>query len=451
MAPDDIPTVRYRWPWEIANAARRTRESLAEHVGGHFDAWGDRVRVCIGPLKVVRSRRAEDAQSVLVDDARRFAKPTRGLGVDPIKTLLGEENLLVSNGEAWRGRRRTVQPSLLRTRVAGYTEVMREVAVEHLQRLPTRGTADLHAFFSELTLDLVCRLLFALPAGPDYAALQPLLREVLDRLAAAATVPGWAPTPANLRFKASVRRLRAVMDHLIDERLALGRAALLERTDVLSTLCLSVAADDPAGDAAAPDDTGMRLTRAQIRDEVLTLFLAGHDTTSLALTWTAFELGRHRDVLEDAHAELVRGRDRALRDAALWESMRLYPPIPAVMRRALEPTPLGSHELAEGENVAVWSLFVHRHPEFWERPMAWEPARFLAGEDAVAVPGSYFPFGGGTRTCVGKHFALLEAGVILDALLERRRFDSTDLGDVRFASGPTLHPRGGLVVRLEPR
>ncbi len=433
-------TVRYRWPWDLPSVARAAQDDLLGFVHDHFEAKGDRVRFVVGPKSIYRTRSAADAHRILVDDAKQFDKPRSGLGIDPVRTLLGNGGLILLNGDTWRRHRRMVQPSLLRSRIAGYAPIMRQVAEEHVARLTPHTVIDLQQFFGRLTLDLVCRLLFDVPMGQDYDRVRALLDDVQASLARVATQPAWAPTPNNLRYKAAVRRLDRFMFRLIDDRLAQGAAALAGRTDVLSTLC-----------SAADDEDDRTFTRRELRNELVTLFLAGHDTTALALTWAGFELGRRPDVDAALADELGGGDDRTYTRAVLDETLRLYPSAYAVIREANTATTLGPFEVPAGSNVAVWSIFIHRHPAHWPRPLRFDPDRFLPGAALPTAPGAYIPFGAGTRVCIGKHFALMEAAILLEALFAKYRVDTTDVAMPRIVAGPTLSPRGGIPARLLPR
>jgi cytochrome P450 len=241
---------------------------------------------------------------------------------------------------------------------------------------------------------------------------------------------------------------------MIDARRALGEAALAERHDLLSVLLLAT------DDEAAPEGE-RRMTRQLLRDELLTLFLAGHETTSHALTWAFYLLAQHPAVEARLHAELdsVLGERmptvddlRALPETEriLNEAMRLYPPAPVVSRTAIEDTEIGGYVIPAGAEIILWLYYTQRDPRWFPAPDEFRPERFADGAPP-AVRGAFLPFGGGSRLCIGKEFALMEARVVLAMVAQRFRLQLVPGQRIAPRFAVTLSPHPGVKMQLAAR
>jgi cytochrome P450 len=279
------------------------------------------------------------------------------------------------------------------------------------------------------------------------SAFPAVTRWAVRRAMSPVSVPAWWPTPANLRAARARRELYAVVDGLIARRRAAGAGG----DDLLSRL---LSARDP--------DTGAAMDKQQVRDEALTFLLAGHETTSIALTFTLDLLGRHPDGqgrVRDEVDRVLGGRSPAVDDLpalecaamAIKEAMRLYPPAPAWGRRAEAEDEIGGYRIPSGAWVVVSPWATHRHPAFWEDPEAFDPTRFAAEAEAARHRYSYFPFGAGACACMGSHFALMEAVIALAVLLQRFRLRADARPAPLDTTGITLRPGRPVPIALAPR
>jgi cytochrome P450 len=371
-------------------------------------------------------------RKVLVDDARAFVKRTLDLEV------LGN-GLLTSDGETWRRHRRMIQPGFRHEAVARYGALMQEELEQLLSSWSKRRTVELRSEMMALTLRIVCRALFGQQFAGNPRRLSRAMHVLQDGVIEPKIFPRWAPTPGAL--------LRRAMRALVD-RDVYGIIDAQDRAPgtLLADLC------------AAADDQGA-LSRRQLRDEVVTLFLAGHETTALALTWTFYLLALHRDV---AHAVRAEARSVAgsspigaehyprleLTARVVHESMRLYPPVYVIPRVAGERVVIDGVTIPKDAEIWLWTYFVHHDARWYPRPERFDPTRFLPDVEATRHPHAYLPFGAGTRSCVGKHFALLEAVLTVASVMRRVDFEPVDSIPLRPRPRVTLAPERPVVMRI---
>jgi cytochrome P450 len=412
-----------------------------------FHEYGDLVAYRFGPARGpmrqfgVAAHHPDLVQQVLTESERTYGKDT--LGFQILSDLLGR-GLLTTEGELWRRQRRTLAPLFTPRRVAHYADLMRDEADRLVRESPPTadpagratgprdgGQHDLHALMMRYTLRVVGRALF----GEDVDEAIPALRTLVPlggRLTQQRTLQfvrfplGW-PTPRNRRM----RTVRAAQYEIVDRILARHTSAANTTDDLVTRL---QAARDP--------DTGAPLSAGEIRDQVLVFLLAGHETTAGALTFTLHLLGRHPELQEKAV-----GDDQLLR-ASLLEGMRLFPPAYLTERITLADTAIGGFDVPRGTLVVVSPWVTHRHPAYWPEPERFDPYRFVGEHDRPRY--AYFPFGGGPRSCIGEHFAMLEAEILLRSLLNRYRVESLGT-DVELAAHVTLRPAGPVLARLHSR
>jgi cytochrome P450 len=414
--------------------------------------YGDVVRFVAGPpglrttLYVVFH--PDGVQQVLASGSARYTKDNRFYR--EIAALLGD-GLLTSEGDRWRQQRRTLQPLFTRRRVATYGTVMAEEAtllVERWRPAAEHGDAiDLHAEMTRLTLRVVGRILF----GSGVDRIIPVLRRALPvindharrRGLAPASVPAGWPTPRNRRAARAQRDLYDTTDEII-------AAAGADGDDMIALLR---GARDP--------ETGARLDHDAIRDQILIFLLAGHETTSTALTFALHLLGHHPAVQRRLHDELatvLTGRAPTAADLpalattamVIKEAMRLYPPAFATGRLTWEGDEILGRTIPPGSVVSVAMWATHRHPDFWPDPERFDPERFTPEREAARHRYAYFPFGGGARACIGAHFALLEAVLVLAVVAQAYEL-RTDPGPVPLITGITLRPAAAVPCRILPR
>lgn len=410
--------------------------------------YGDSAVVRIGLPEVLAVSSPALAHELLVEKAASFEK-SAGLSVFS-RPLLGD-GLVTSEHGLHQRQRRLVAPLFTPARIAGYAADMVERAERAVPGLLAAGTVDAAAETMRTTLDIVGKTLFdaeiAAEAETIGAALEEAMRSVIAALTSVVPLPPAVPTPKNLRMWRAVRRLDAVVFGMIAERRARGSA----RNDLLSLLL------------SARDEDGSAMSDRQVRDEAMTLFLAGHETTANALVWALYLLAKNPEVRTLLEAELDHlPVDRALsaKDMpglaftrqVLEETMRLYPPAYLLGRVAIEPTTLGGVPIAPGQVVFVNIAGLHRRPELWSDPDRFDPARFGPERAKQQQRHAYLPFGAGPRVCIGNHFALMEAALVLATWCRKLRFDLVE-PDREVALEPliTLRPRDGIRMRVTAR
>jgi cytochrome P450 len=367
-------------------------------------------------------------KDVLVTRQHDFVKSE---GTRAMRELLGE-GLVTSEEPLHRTMRRVVQPAFHRERIAVYMQTMRDYAQAWR---PPAGTFDMHAEMMELTLRVASSALFGADAGEEADRVGRALQEVVtifpDVLGPFGAIKRRLPWGPAARF----RRARAVLDEIVLGIIVRRRRSGEDRGDALSML---LASRDP--------ETGLAMDDRQVRDEVMTLFVAGHETTANALTWTWYLLAKHPRVREHLRAELCAQDDSAYLDAVLSESLRLYPPAWILGRDSLRDVDVGEWRIRKGCAVLVSQMVMHRSATYFEEPDRFKPERWL---DPPALPQfAYFPFGGGSRKCIGDQFAWSEARIHLTALARTNRFD-LDPADAIVEPNPiiTLRPSGPVRMR----
>jgi cytochrome P450 len=359
-----------------------------------------------------------------------------GEGNDILRPLLGDNSLLVLDDAPHMSQRKLLLPPFHGRRMEGYEQTMREIAAREIESWPTGVPYRLRPRMQAMTLEIILETVFGVHGGERLAELREALRSFLDMLTNPRfLVPILAVGPDRLRsfpaFRRRVDRVAALIVGEIHER----RAApdLAERDDILSLL------------VEARHEDGSPMRDAEIHDELLTLLVAGHETTATALSWAVERLIRHPDKLERLRAEVAAGEDAYL-TATIQETLRLRPVIVGVLRRLTEPIELGGYELPAGVTVMPSIHLVHRDPTIYPEPDAFRPERFLE-----TPPGTYtwIPFGGGVRRCLGAAFAQQEMAIVLEELVARRAIRPSDPASERpFRRAITETPRHNAEVVL---
>lgn len=421
-----------------------------------FQQYGDTVRIRLGPSGIVPdywlAAHPRDVEHVLKGNQNAYRKsPT----YRPIRNFLGD-GLLTSDGDTWLRHRRIAQPTFSTRSIDALVPTMVAAAREGLERWDelVGQRVEMADEMSRLTLKVVGDALFSMDLADDSSLVAPALARIQDHIdkripqsmfAAVLALSERLPTRENATYRTAVDDLERVVGRIIDRH----RASAASDGDLLDHLM------------AATDEEGSRLDDAELRDEVMTFLLAGHETTANALSWALFLLGHHpaeRSRLE-AEADTVLGgalptaqtvAQLPVTTAVVKEAMRLYPPVWVVERQAITPDRVGDHDIDEGAIVAMSPFVTHRHPGFWAEPHEFRPSRFLEPEPAPAHHFAYFPFGGGRRQCIGGAFAMVEATLLLAMLSARYRLDVED-GEARTDPKITLRPLGGLPMTLHRR
>jgi cytochrome P450 len=423
----------------------------------HLRRYGRAAHYRILRNDVVLLNDPADIGEVLIDKAASFGKDRTQ---KRMKILLGE-GLITSDGETHRRGRRIAAPAFHRRRIEGYAGQIVSLAAEMREQWKPGVEFDISVEMMRLALQVVARTLFDTEVTPEIHEINDQVNIIMDLYHFLVTLPRAelllnSPLPKMRRFRAARKRLDEVVDGMIRSRLAEvgARSGSSVHGDLLSMLV--TAKDDEAG------GDGHRLTSEELRDQVLTLFLAGFETVANALSWTWLLLGQNPDAERRLHAEIdavVGGRLPTLEDMArleytgmvLSESMRLYPPAWAMGREVLEDVSIGPYRLRKGTMVFFSQYIVQRDPKWFPEPERFVPERFTPAAKAGRPRFAYFPFGGGGRQCIGESFAWMEATLALVTLVQRWRVELVQDQKIELQPKITLRPKNGIRVRMFER
>jgi cytochrome P450 len=390
----------------------------------------------------------EYAQEVLVDRAADYKK-SRGLSLFA-RPLIGD-GLLASHGEQHKKQRALIAPAFHAKKISRYAEVIVEEAEAAARSFSDGRELDLAHEMMRLTLTVVARTLFHTTVAADVEAVSEAFtavsRSLIGMIAATLPLPPEVPTRRAREMKRAIAALDRIIFRIIAERRSSGE----DPGDVLSMLLEG--RDEASGEA---------MSDGELRNEIMTLFLAGHETTGNALTWAFYLLTRHPEVydrLATEADEVLGGRSATFADlprlpfamAVFKESMRLYPPAYIIGRLALKDTKIARYEVEKGRTVFINIWGLHHDPRTWREPERFLPERFMDGAEKNMPKGAYMPFGGGPRICVGNHFALMEGQLSLATLAQRVRFVARDTEEIEPEPLITLRPKRAVSMRAEPR
>jgi cytochrome P450 len=399
-------------------------------------------------VRVVMVSEPDAIESVLVRNASNF---TKSRDYAAIRSFLGN-GLVTSEGAFWQSQRQLIQPAFRHENIASYAQIMSESAATMLVEWKDGELRDVHHEMSSLTLDVVTKSLFGSKVAHDSKFIGTEIATVMNRFMSQAALsfllPEGLPLPKGPRLLRSRRRLNKVIQSIITDR----RAHPVESKDLLQTLL------------AAQDEHGTRMTDEQLRDEIMTLFMAGHETTANALCWTWYLLAQNPDAGEKLHAELecvLNGAAPTLADLprlpytemVVKESMRLYPPVWGIGRCAINDFELNGYRIPAGTNVFPLQWLTHRDERWFPEPERFDPERWRV--DPIRrgrLPRfAYFPFGGGPRVCIGAGFAMMEACLLLATIAQRYSITLPANSVVTPFFSITLRPKDGLKMRLHRR
>jgi cytochrome P450 len=390
--------------------------------------------------------RPDYIESVLVSGVSDF---TKSKDYAPLKALMGD-GLLTSEGEFWQKQRKLVQPAFHRERIAAYGAVMVNYAEKMVAGWRDGETHDAHKDMMKLTLDIVGKTLFDADVTSDAVEVSEALEAGMERYSALAWFAVFLPpsvmTPWNWIFRRTLWRLDAIIYRIIRAR----RESKSDPGDLLSILVQAQAED------------GSRMTDQQLRDEVMTLFLAGHETTANALAWTWYLLSLNPEAEARLHTEMkevLGGRSPRFEDLprlrytqnVVKESLRLFPPAWGIGRETLKEIPVGDYRLPAGTNMFISQWVMHRHPRYFEQPEEFRPERWTEEFEKQLPKFAYFPFGGGPRVCVGASFASMEVALLLATIAQRYRLTVIPGHPVKPLASVTLRPKHGIRVKLQKR
>jgi cytochrome P450 len=412
-----------------------------------FTRWarefGDIFYYRAGWIQVYFLNHPDLIESVLVTQSQNFAKDKV---IQNSRWFLGA-GLLTSEGPEWRRQRRLCQPAFHRERLAGYGQTMAAYAEEMLATWQDHEIRDIHQEMMQLTMRIVAKVLFSVEVKGDTesvaGALNVLMRHSSGGRMILPPVLRHLPLPALIRVKQAVTELDAIVNRIIGRRRASGE----DTGDLLSMLI------------AARDEDGSVMTDRQLRDEIMTFLLAGHETTAVSLSWTWYLLSQHPEVEQKLRQELneiLAGRTPRLEDLprlpytdkVVRESMRLYPPAWSLARTATKAMEIGGYHLPAGANVVVSPWILHRDPRFYTNPAQFDPERWSPAATQHLPRFAYFPFGGGPRLCIGASFAMMEVNLLLAAIAQRFQLRMVPGHPVVPLPSITLRPQHGMRMSM---
>ena len=384
-------------------------------------------------------------ESVLVRNYQNFLKDHV---IRKSRWFFGD-GLLTNEGESWLRQRRLAQPAFHRERIAGYAKIMTGYADEMLAKWRDSEVRDVHQEMMQLTLKIVVRALFNVESdevGHISAAMNVMMNSTVGIRLLLPPAARFLPTPAMIEFRRAVRHL----DEMVYRIIAARRKKETDAGDLLSMLM------------QARDEDGGRMSDKQLRDEVMTFLLAGHETTALALSWSWHLLAQNPEAEAKLHEELDRvlaGRTPEFSDLrnltyaerVVKESMRLYPPAWSLARTVVKDFDIAGYSIPAGANVVMSTWVMHHDARYFPDPYKFDPDRWLSEQSQKLPRFAYFPFGGGPRQCIGNSFAMMEATLLLAAIAQKFRFRAVEGHPVVPIPSFTLRPKYGIRMTLQCR
>jgi cytochrome P450 len=431
--------------------ARSRRDPLGFLLDG-LHRYGDVFRYQLGPLVFHQLAHPDHVKHVLLDNAKNYP---RSWYYARAKVGAGE-GLVTTEGAAWKRLRRMAQPAFHSQRVEAQAGVMTDAAGAMLRRWREHaraggGPLDVAAEFMALTLRIAGRALMGIDLGGEAGRVAPAVTVALEyvehRLGHLLAPPPAVPTPRNLRFRRAMRTLDSVVYDVIARR---RQRPGSDTGDLLSMLL-----------AARDESTGAGLSDRELRDQVFTFLVAGYETTAVALAWTVYLLGQHPEAevrLRAEVADVLDGRTPAADDLprlsftrrVIEESLRLYPPVYAVIRDVKEDDAIGGFRIPARSMVVLSPYVTHRHPGIWPDPEAFDPDRFTPERSSGRPRFSWYPFLGGPHQCIGQEFAMMEATLIVAMLVQSFRLRLVPGARVEPRPMLSLRPRDGLPMTIHP-
>lgn len=410
--------------------------------------YGDLLGFRLGPRQFYLLSHPKLIEQALIKQSDVFVKMYNPKKPNGLALVLGQ-GLITSQGELWQRQRRLMQPVFQRSNLALLLQQMVKAADDMLNRWRQLGDGaqvNLSDEMMRLTLEIITQTMFSTSVLDKIEGIAPALETLLRHAAKTVinpfVLPLFIPTPGNRKFNRASALIDDIIYGIIEQRRALSSA----RNDLLDMLL------------QARDEGGAQMSDRQIRDELMTIFSAGHETTSNLLSWSLYLLARHPRVLAKLRQELdlLQGKTPNAEDlqqlpysrAVLNEAMRHRPPAGVMMRKVRKDTEIGGYSLKAGR-IAIFSIYnVHHHPDFWPQPEQFDPERFLSAESRRF---SFMPFGTGERICIGNHFAIMESQLLLSMIVQRYDLQLLDSNEAAIEMAVSLRPKGGIPVRLKRR
>lgn len=423
------------------------RIRVLDFFAGLQQQFGDISTIRFSIRKVSYIQHPDLIHYVLQENNRNY---TKSLRYEQLKYLLGN-GLLTSESEFWLRQRRMIQPAFHKNTIRQLADEMVVCTDEMLEVWETKfqgKTMNAASEMMALTLQIVGKTLLNADVKAEAknvgSALSYLLKAVNIRTRTPVLLPLWIPVPTHLKIKKSIQTINLVLDKIFEDR----RKNPDDRNDLLSLLM-----------GATYEDTGEHMGNKQLRDEVMTIFVAGHETTANALSWTLYLLSLHQDVLKKCREEILRvigNRKPEYNDLSqltyltmvIEETMRLYPPAWIIGRKTIRPDKIGNYAVPSGHNILISPYALHRDKRFWPQPEKFMPERFLLDEVKKRPRNSYLPFGAGPRMCIGNNFAIMEMQIVLSMIIQKFNLLSPDNQTVFPEPLITLRPKGGVMLNI---
>lgn len=433
--------------FQLLNFMRQMNSRQIEFLQGWYDEYGDVILLDVMNDPTLLVSNPEMMREILVTKAKSFYKSADYRSTEKGLARAMGQGLVTSEGDYWKRQRKLVQPAFHTKRIVEYADTMAQYTEEQVAAWDGKERIDIAHEMAELTLRIVAKTIFNTAVADDDAEKMFATVEAVQDTAGGQTFfPSWVPTPTELR----TRRALKAMDEIMEEYIAERRENPMDRGDLLSMLLLT------------EDEDGNGMTDKQVRDEAVTMFLAGHETTANTMNWTFMLLAQNPQIEVKLHEELDRvlgGRTPTLQDLrelpytemVIKEAMRLMPPVPGAGRMAIEDVQIGDYLIPKNTNIFLFWYHTHHEEKYWEDAETFKPERFSPENEANIDRYTYLPFGGGPRVCIGNSFAMMEAHLLLATIAQKYKLrlvpNHKIVPDVRV----TMFPRGGLPMTIHQR
>ena len=432
--------------WLLGNLKQLRQESVRFYVNLQKE-FGDRVAFRVGAVSILLVADHETVSRILTKESSKFIK---GKAIWHELDELAGKGLFVAEGANWKRRRKLYAPSFTPAAIEHYSDVITDLCRDRADRMICGETRDIHADMTQLTADIISKCIFdKLPSEIDFdlvGSFDTITTAILDRYLHPPRMPHWLPTRRNLRVRRAVRAMHDAIMEMLDEQLN-----ATEPSNTLLSLLMH-----------STDEDGVRLNRNELRDEIMNIFVPGHESTALATTWAWYELARNPAIYERLKIEVdtvLAGRPFRIEDmkrlpytrAVLNESLRKYPPFPMTPRQVNGDFEIDGKKVPKGTTLMISSFVMHRNETYFPDPEEFRPERWLDDLEKDLPRGQYIPFGDGPRICVGAKFALAEGMSILATFTQKLEMGQPQPYEREPRQRLTLRAEGGFPMLIRKR